>query len=132
MTNQQILTVPILCNESQDHSYFINQQYSLEDYNGMFISPRQDALNFRHRISDPGYFSDWHVAGDPTLILIRSGILRIGLRDNSYRDFAAGDVFIAQDKLKDGKDFDNRVHGHTAQVIGDNQLIALHLKLAVT
>jgi hypothetical protein len=132
MTDQQTLSVPILCNQKQDHSYFTNQLYSLDDYNGLLISPRQDALNFRHRISNPGYFSDWHVAGDPTLIIIRSGILRIGLRDNSYRDFAAGDVFIAQDKLVDNIDFDNSIHGHTAQVIGDQQLIALHLKLSST
>jgi len=68
MTNQQTISVPILGNEKHDHSYFIEQHYSLEDYNGLIISPRQDALNFRHRMSEPGYFSDWHVAGDPTLI----------------------------------------------------------------
>jgi hypothetical protein len=130
MTVQQTLSVPILCNEKQHHSHFTDQLYFLDDYNGLLISPRQDALNFRHRISDPGYFSDWHIAGDPTLIIIRSGILRIGLRDNSYRDFAAGDVFIAQDKLVENTDFDNNIHGHTAQVIGNQQLIALHLKLS--
>jgi hypothetical protein len=129
MKDQQTLNVPILCNVKGDHSYFINQQYCLEDYNGLFISPRQTALNFRHRISVPGYFSDWHVAGDPTLIIIRSGVLRIGLRDGSFRNFVAGDVFIAQDRLQANTAFDNRIHGHTAQVIGDQQLIALHLKL---
>lgn len=124
------ISVPILCNDETESSYFIDQQYNLEDYNGLFISPRQPALNFRHRASDPGYFSDWHVAGDPTLIIIRSGTLRIGLRDNSYRDFTKGDVFIAQDKLEDNKIFDSSIHGHIAQVIGEQQLIALHLKLS--
>jgi hypothetical protein len=93
------LSIPMLCNVETVASYFIEQQHCLDDYNGLFISPRQSALNFRHRMSEPSYFSDWHVSGDATLILIRSGVLRIGLRDNSYRDFAAGDVFIAQDKL---------------------------------
>jgi hypothetical protein len=124
------LIVPILCNSKTNHSYFLDQKYCLDDYNGLFISPRQQALNFRHRVSEPGYYSDWHVAGDPTLIIIRSGILRIGLRDKSYRDFAAGDVFIAQDKLTDNRCFENNIHGHTAQVIGAQQLIALHLKLS--
>jgi hypothetical protein len=81
-------------------------------------------------MSHPGYASDWHVAGDPTLILIRSGILRIGLRDDSYRDFVAGDVFIAQDRLPTNTDFNNSIHGHTAKVIGEHQLFALHLKLS--
>ena len=94
----------------------------------MFISPRQSALNFRHRVSKPGYFSDCHVAGDPTLIIIRSGILRISLRDNSYHDFA--DVFIAQYKLEGNARFDNHIHGHKGQVIGDKNLIAIHLKLS--
>ena len=124
------LIVPILCNVKTKYSYFIEQQYCLDEYNGLFISSRQQALNFRHRISEPGYYSDWHVAGDPTLILIRSGILRIGLRNNSYRDFAAGDVFIAQDKLDDNTNFEKNIQGHTAQVIGNQQLIALHLKLS--
>ena len=130
MKDQQTLSIPILCNEKTQRSYFVEQQYSLDDYNGLFISPRQQALNFRHRMSEPGYYSDWHMAGDPTLIVIRSGILRIGLRDESYRDFTAGNVFIAQDKLTDNTSFDSGTHGHTAQVIGDQQLIALHLKLS--
>lgn len=124
------LIVPKLCNIQTESSYFVDEQYTLEDYNGLMISPRQTALNFRHRMSEPGYFSDWHVAGDPTLIIIRSGILRIGLRDESYRDFTAGDAFIAQDKLSDDITFDKNIHGHTAQVIGEQQLVALHIKLS--
>jgi hypothetical protein len=67
------------------------------------------------------------MAGDPTLILIRSGISRIGLRDESYHVFDAGDAFIAQDKLIADTSFNN-IHRHTAKVIGGQQLIALHLK----
>ena len=119
------LSIPILCNVKIIESYIIDQQYWIDDYNGLFISPCQSALNFRHRMSKSGYASDWHVAGDATLILVLSGILRIGLWDNSYRNFAAGDVFIAQDKLHANTHFNN----HTAQVIGDQKLVALHLKL---
>jgi len=125
------ITVPVLCNSSAGYSLFNEETYTLENYNGLFISSRIDALNFRHRISQPGYFSSWHVAGDPTLIIIRAGTLRIGLRDGSYRDFTAGGVFIAQDKLDKNTGFDNQIHGHTSQVVGEQELLALHIKLAV-
>jgi hypothetical protein len=124
------ILVPVIINLDKDISGFIEQQFSIEDYNGLFISQRQQALNFRHRASEPGYFSDWHVAGDPTLIIIRAGTLRIGLRNDSYRDFTAGDIFIAQDHLSGNQLFDNNIHGHTAQVIGCQSLLALHIKLS--
>jgi hypothetical protein len=124
------MVIPVLCNAQNGISRFIEKHYSLTDFNGLFISARQDALNFRHRMSQPGYFSDWHVAGDPTLIIIRAGVLRIGLRDQGFYDFAAGDMFIAQDKLPDNIEFDRQMHGHTAALVGDQGLLAVHLKLA--
>ena len=33
-------------------SVFTEQSLSLDDYNGLFITPRIDALNFRHRFSE--------------------------------------------------------------------------------
>jgi hypothetical protein len=108
------LSIPILSNLETTHSYFIERQYPLDDYNGLFISHHQTALNSHHRMSYLGYLSDWHVAGDPTLIIIRLGILRIVLRDKSYRDFVAGDIFIAQDRLPDNIVFNKNVHGHKA------------------
>jgi len=123
------ITVSVLCNANTGYSTFSELTYTLEDYNGLFISPRQQALNFRHRVSKPGYYSAWHVAGDPTLIIIRAGTLRLGLRDGSYRDFRAGDIFIAQDKLEENIEFDDQIHGHTAQVVGEQELLAFHLKL---
>ena len=134
------ITVPILssvviCNEdgtsSTSFSVFNEQEYSLADYNGLFITERMDALNFRHRMSEPGYSSSWHVAGDPTLIIIRAGVLRITLRNGEYRDFKAGDQFIAMDCLQSGEIFDATMHGHTAELIGDEVLLAVHIKLAV-
>ena len=112
------------------YSYFSDVKYSLQDYNGLFITDRMDTLNFRHRMSEPGYFSSWHVAGDPTLIVVRSGTLRIGLRNGTYRDFTAGDIFNAQDRLQESEVFDLKMHGHTAELIGDELLLALHIKLA--
>lgn len=112
------------------YSIFKDVKYSIEDYNGLFITERVDALNFRHRLSKPGYFSSWHVAGDPTLIIVRAGILRMTLRNGEYRDFAAGDMFIAQDYLQENETFDDQIHGHTAELIGDENLLAVHIKLA--
>ena len=112
------------------HSFFTDVTYSVVDYNGLFITDRIDALNFRHRSSEPGYFSTWHVAGDPTLIIIRSGILRITLRSGEFRDFKAGDLFIAQDRLQENEAFDDHIHGHCAELIGDETLLAVHIKLA--
>tara|TARA_R110001583_G_scaffold11613_20_gene52340 strand:- start:12 stop:386 length:375 start_codon:yes stop_codon:yes gene_type:complete len=112
------------------YSVFSDVQYTVDDYNGLFITERMDALNFRHRISEPGYFSSWHVAGDPTLIIIRSGILRITLRNGDYRDFSAGDLFIAQDRLQKNEMFEQTIHGHTAELVGEQVLLAVHIKLA--
>ena len=126
------LSIPILCNETTIHSYFIEQQYCLDDYNDLFISSRQTALSFHHRVSELEYFSDWHVSGDPTLILIHAGILRIGLQDESYHNFSVSDVFIVQDMLPVNTFFDNNIHRHKAQVIGNQQLIVLHLKFSST
>ena len=113
------------------YSVFNEVAYSLEDYNGLFITDRIDALNFRHRMSEVGYFSSWHVAGDPTLIIVRSGTLRIGLRNGEYKDFSAGDMFIAQDRLQENEVFDDQIHGHTAELVGDQVLLAVHIKLAL-
>ena len=123
------MTIPVLANPQHGPSLFINHSYTLEDHNGLQITPRIDSQNFRHRRSEPGYFSTWHLAGDPTLIIIRKGSLRIGLRDGTHRDFSPGDQFIAQDHLPEGATFDPKIHGHTAQVIGPQTLEAVHLKL---
>ncbi len=116
--------------EITGYSVFNDIEYSIEDYNGLFITDRIEAQNFRHRMSEPGYFSTWHVAGDATLIIVRSGTLRMTLRNGDYRDFSAGDMFVAQDYLQDNETFNNEVHGHTAELIGDEPLFAVHIKLA--
>lgn len=116
--------------EITGYSVFNDIEYSIEDYNGLFITDRIEAQNFRHRMSEPGYFSTWHVAGDATLIIVRSGTLRMTLRNGDYRDFSAGDMFVAQDYLQNNETFNNEVHGHTAELIGDEPLFAVHIKLA--
>jgi len=136
MNDEHTLSLPVLSSsidkssQATSYSVFTDETLSLEDYSGLFITQRIDAQNFRHRMSQPDYYSDWHVAGDATLIIIRTGTLRIGLRNGKYRDFSAGDMFIAKDKLQDGEVFDNDIHGHSAKVIGEQVLTAVHIKLS--
>lgn len=96
----------------------------------MVLTDRINAQNLRLRESDPGYKSDWHVAGDPTLIVVQKGTLRICLRNGEYKDFTSGDLFIAQDYLPDHIKFDSDVHGHCAEVLGNEKFSAVHIKLS--
>ena len=111
-------------------SVFSETDYPKEIRGGMHLTPRIDALNLRLRTSEPGYKTDWHLAGDPTLIIIQQGTLRIGLQNGETRDYKAGDAFIAKDQLPEAITFDPQKHGHRAEVIGHEVLKAVHIKLS--
>jgi hypothetical protein len=111
-------------------SYFNEITFKKNDRNGMLLTDRIPAQNFRLRESMPGYFTDWHLSGDPTLIIIQKGILRISLQNGIYKDFKSGDMFIAADNLPENIVFDPNIHGHRAEVLGDETLLAVHIKLA--
>ena len=119
----------IYCNEN-GISYFNEITFKKNDRNGMLLTDRIPAQNFRLRESMPGYFTDWHLSGDPTLIIIQKGILRISLQNGIYKDFKSGDMFIAADNLPENIFFDPNIHGHRAEVFGDETLLAVHIKLA--
>ncbi len=110
-------------------SFFGSQEFPTHNRNEMVLTGQIDAVNFRLRQSAPDYQSDWHVAGDPTLIIILKGTLRISLRNGEYRDFSSGKMFIAKDKLPDGVAFDQEKHGHRAEVKSETALSAAHVKL---
>ncbi|MBN4050625.1 hypothetical protein JYU13_00805 [Gammaproteobacteria bacterium AH-315-M22] len=116
-------------NDDEGVSVFCETQYNLNDRNGMLLSQQINAVNFRLRQSYKGYKADWHVAGDPTLIIILAGVLRITLRNDDCRDFSVGAMFIAKDKLLAGQEFDTARHGHRAEVVGHASLNAIHIKL---
>lgn len=111
-------------------STFSTQQFDKNPMGGMMLTDRINALNFRLRESDAGYKTDFHVAGDPTLIIVQQGKIRITLQDRSNRDFSAGDMFIARDYLPSHITFDASLHGHRAEVIGEQPLKAVHIKLS--
>jgi hypothetical protein len=119
----------IYCNENCI-SYFNEITFKKNDRNGMLLSDRIPGQYFRLRESLPGYSTDWHLSGDPTLIIIQKGILRISLQNGIYKDFKSGDMFIAADNLPENIVFDPNIHGHRAEVFGDETLLAVHIKLA--
>ena len=96
----------------------------------MILTDRISAENFRLRESQAPYVSDWHVAGDPTLIIIQQGCLKISLRNGSFKEFKSGDMFIAEDYLPQDITFDES-HGHKAEIVGSETLKAVHIKLSV-
>ena len=111
-------------------SYFNEITFKKNNRNGMLLSDRIPGQYFRLRESLPGYSTDWHLSGDPTLIIIQKGILRISLQNGIYKDFKSGDMFIAADNLPENIVFDPNIHGHRAEVLGDETLLAVHIKLA--
>jgi len=115
---------------NKDHiSVFGAKPFEQEIRGGMLLTNRIDAQNFRLRTSEPGYTTDFHLAGDPTLIIIRAGVLRIELQNGEHKDFTSGDMFIAEDNLPAGVEFDAEKHGHRALVVGEETLHAVHIKL---
>jgi hypothetical protein len=122
--------LPVLETLGDGRSQWATTQWPSETRSGMQLSPRIDCSSLRLRRSEPGYFADWHVAGEAVLIVIQHGTLRIGLRNGETRDFSEGQAFIAADRVPEGRPFDPALHGHTARVIGESTLQAIHIKLS--
>ncbi|OEK01113.1 hypothetical protein BFP97_06145 [Roseivirga sp. 4D4] len=111
-------------------SVFSEASHPKHNRGGMLLTDRIDALNFRLRESAQGYSTNFHVAGDPTLIIVQQGTLRVSLQNGDSKDFGAGSMFIAKDYLPPEIQFDESIHGHKAEVIGEQPLKAVHIKLS--
>ena len=127
MNTEKIIITSII-NDGHGASEFGTKEIELEGDSMRRLSKQQSATNFRLRTSDTAYSSDWHVAGDPTLLVILKGAVEIELRNGSTKIFQTGDIFIAEDFLLNKNKF-CEIHGHRAKVIGSQNLSALHLKL---
>ena len=127
----QIIEIACVQNDGRKESVFSKKQYQLTGSSERRLSDQIQAENFRLRSSDSSYTSDWHVAGDPTLLVVLTGIVQIVLRSGDYLQFSAGQMFVAEDFLEGDVQFDNQRHGHRAEVVGDEELRVLHLKLSV-
>lgn len=110
-------------------SIFREIVYKKEERIGMLLSNPIEAKNFRLRESESGYKTDWHLSGDATLISVLKGTLRITLQNKDYFDFKTGDLFIANDNLPKDIIFNPKIHGHKAEVISEEKLFAIHIKL---
>jgi len=129
MNQTEIMRVPTISNDGRGPSYFGMRDIELNGDISRLLSDQIGAVNFRLRQSE-GYASDYHVAGDPTLLIVLSGTMRIELPNGEAREFTQGDLYIAEDYLEDGVEFDREIHGHRAQMIGETPYRAVHLKLA--
>jgi len=123
------ITIDSIENDGNKPSYFAKTKISLSGTPERMLSEQQHAENFRLRTSEPGYLSDWHTAGDPTLLIILQGEVEIELRNGEKKRFKQGDMFIARDFLADGIERSSEL-GHRARTFGEQALAALHLKLA--
>jgi hypothetical protein len=125
------IEIPCVSNDGKGSSVFSKRTIELTGDKNRSLSEQINAVNLRLRNSDSNYSSDYHVAGDPTLLIILSGIVKIELRNGDYQRFSSGEMFIAQDYLEESISFDNQIHGHRAEVIGDSELNVVHLKLEI-
>ena len=123
------IDIPTITNDGEGASYFSMRQVDLHGDLSRQLSDQIAAVNFRLRRSE-NYKAGFHVAGDPTLLMVLSGTMRITLPSGEYRDFSQGAIYIAEDYLADGIEFQTRLHGHSAQTLGDVPYQALHLKLS--
>lgn len=125
-THNEITTIT---NDGEGASYFSSTSIELEGNPRFSLSAQQAAVNFRLRSSDSSYQSDWHVAGDPTLLIILQGTFCIELRNGESKIFNQGEMFIAEDYLKQGIEVDEQIHGHRGKVESQEDVSILHLKL---
>ena len=129
MAGPHIISVPTITNDGLGGSYFSLREIALNGDLSRQLSDQIAAVNFRLRRSE-NYKAGFHVAGDPTLLVVLSGTMRISLPSGEYCDFTQGDMYIAEDYLAAGVDFQAGLHGHSAKTIGDAPYKALHLKLS--
>ncbi len=124
-----MFNITCITTNEQGISVFAEMSYAKNARGGMVLSDQIAAKNFRLRESKAGYSTDWHLAGDPTLLIIQKGTLRISLQSGAYKDFQSGEMLIAADALPENIAFDCSIHGHKAAVIGAEDLVAVHIKL---
>lgn len=129
MTSPPQTTITKITVDEDYQSIFTEEEHPLTARGDLWISEQQEAVNFRYRQSPAHYESDWHVAGDPTLIIVCGGEMEITLQNGEKKSFKAGECFIAADYLPSSVSLDPARHGHRAKVVGPAPFSALHIKL---
>ena len=126
--NQPFIVTTITTNET-GIPVFSETDFEVDQRGGMFLTDQIASKNFRIRKSDVGYATEFHLSGDPTLLIILKGTLKIELQNGDFKTFSTGNYFIAKDNLPENVLFDNKIHGHKASVEGNEILEAIHIKL---
>ena len=125
----QPFIIPTITTNENGISIFEDTNFSVEQRGGLFLTEQIGSKNFRIRKSDVGYATDFHLAGDATFIIIQKGSLKIELQNGDFKIFNPGNCFIAQDNLPENIEFNSKIHGHKASVVGNESLQAIHIKL---
>jgi len=128
MSNEREVTIPTISNDGREASYFGQRHITLSGDITRQLSDQIDAVNFRLRHSEY-YSSDYHVAGDPTLLIVLSGSIRIDLQNGDSKTFSQGDLYIAEDYLEPDVKFNPTFHGHRAVMTEKIPYKAVHIKL---
>jgi hypothetical protein len=94
----------------------------------LFMSAPMPGGKVLLRESPPSYSMDFHCTGTPQWTFVLSGALEIGLQDGTRRVFRAGDVLYSIDILPPGVSFDPKVHGHNSRTVGEQPVVAVHVR----
>lgn|GEM_PF-284945 len=121
--------VSVLTIDRNNRTVFGSIQFAQFELNNRLLTDRITTSSLRFRQSASSYQSDFHVAGDPTLIVILQGALQIALQSGATATFQQGECFIAADFLPKGVAFNANEHGHSAKVVGGDDFKAIHIKL---
>ena len=73
--NQPFIVTTITTNET-GISVFSETDFEVDQRGGMFLTDQIASKNFRIRKSDVGYATEFHLSGDPTLLIILKGTLK--------------------------------------------------------
>ncbi|MFT7526632.1 MAG: quercetin dioxygenase-like cupin family protein [Arenicella sp.] len=92
---KSLINIPWVSNDGAGPSIFTTRKVALSGLSDRVLSEQIQAINFRLRASDQYYASEWHVARDPTLLIVLTGTIRIELRGGESQEFSNGQMFIA-------------------------------------
>jgi hypothetical protein len=85
------------------------------------LATLQAATGIVFRLTQPGYFSDWHNAPRRQFVITLAGEVEIGLGDGSVHRFGPGHVTLAEDLTGTG---------HTTRVVGGQPRLTATIPLS--
>ena len=98
MSQTNFKKVVLYTDESDGRSKFREEDVPMPAAGAVgFLSEVQETTGYQFRQSPAGYSSAFHNTGEKQWIFVISGVMRVTLRDESYRDFSAGDSFFCMD-----------------------------------